>query len=95
MYKVVPAKQFIRSLRKLEHSGLFKGKALTNFNKAVNLLAQGKSLPISYRDHQLVGEWQDLRECHVKGDLLLVYQHRDDALILLLIDIGSHSQIFG
>ena len=35
-----------------------------------------------------------LRECHVKNDLLLVYQIKKQKLILLLIDLGSHQDVF-
>jgi len=47
------------------------------------------------RDHALSGEWHGYRECHIKGDLLLVYQIHDDVLVLVLVDIGSHPQLFG
>jgi len=59
------------------------------------LLVEGKSLPMSYADHQLSGELQQYRECHIKGNLLLEYEYRDDMLVLILVDIGSHSQLFG
>ncbi|ECC1461956.1 type II toxin-antitoxin system YafQ family toxin, partial [Campylobacter coli] len=47
-----------------------------------------------YKDHKLKGEFKELRECHVKPDLLLIYQKQDDKLILTCINIGSHSELF-
>lgn len=61
----------------------------------IDALASGKKLDARYLDHQLSGELEDYRECHIKNDLLLVYQKHDNILILLLVDIGSHSQLFG
>lgn len=37
------------------------------------------------------GNW----ECHIQPDWLLVWEQRDSELILLLIETGSHSYIFG
>ena len=69
--------------------------AAEDFKAIVSVLREGKRLPATYRDHALAGEFLGHRECHIKGDLLLVYQKDDIELIIDLIDIGSHSQIFG
>ena len=45
-----------------------------------------------YRDHALVGNWQDCRECHIKPDWLLIYQLKENELIL--VRTGSHSDLF-
>jgi len=44
------------------------------------------------RDHALVGEWKDHRDCHIKPDLVLIYQ-TPDAETLWLVRIGSHSEL--
>jgi mRNA interferase YafQ len=95
MYRLVKSKKFDRSFKKLDRSGKFKGVVEEKFKTAVNLLLAGKKLPASYRDHQLTGDAKQYRECHIKGDLLLLYEILDDVLILVLIDIGSHSELFG
>ena len=46
-----------------------------------------------YRDHDLSGDWQGYRECHIKPDLLLIYR-KTDAYTLRLARIGSHSELF-
>jgi mRNA interferase YafQ len=38
------------------------------------LLANDGPLPAESFDHELQGEWSDHRDCHVKGDLLMIYQ---------------------
>ena len=44
-----------------------------------------------YRDHALVGNWSDYRDCHLKPDLVLIYQITD--VDLTLIRLGSHSEL--
>jgi len=95
MYTVVLSRDFKRSFKKLQRSGTFSEAASKDYKYIIDLLVTGQSLPLIYRDHALVGEYLGYRECHIKGDLLLVYQILDDQLVLLLIDIGSHSYLFG
>jgi mRNA interferase YafQ len=33
-------------------------------------------------------------ECHVKPDWLLLWQQKENELILMLLDTGTHSDIF-
>jgi mRNA interferase YafQ len=61
----------------------------------VQILASGKKLDPRYKDHQTQGDFEGFRECHIRGDLLLIYKIEKDKLILVLINIGSHSELFG
>ena len=58
------------------------------------MLAHGQKLPERYRDHNLSGNYQSCRECHITPDWLLIYKIYDKELILLLNRIGSHSSLF-
>lgn len=49
-------------------------------------------LPERYRDHALSGDWSGYRDCHIKPDLVLIYEKPDDDT-LRLIRIGSHSEL--
>lgn len=88
---VFPSKQYRKSLRKVLKSGRVK---ITEIDRVVDLIASRKKLPIKYRDHQLSGEYTGFRECHIKPDLLLIYKIEKKLLILLLADVGSHSDLF-
>jgi len=57
-------------------------------------LSNNVSLPESCIDHALSGEWSGHRECHVRPDLLLVYE-KPDKDTLLLERLGSHAELFG
>jgi len=57
------------------------------------MIFQGKTLPAEYEDHELTGDWDGSRECHIGGDFLLVYQLSND--LVTFVDLGSHSELFG
>jgi len=60
--------------------------------KYVAALLASNSLPAEAKDHPLMGEYNNFREFHISGDLLIIYCIEDD--ILKLTRIGSHSQLF-
>jgi len=60
----------------------------------LNALANDTPLEGRHRDHDLSGDWNGYRECHIKPDLLLIYQKPDDDS-LRLARLGSHNELFG
>lgn len=93
MYQVIYYKTFEKSLRKLVKEGL-KENVQEEIKTVIKRIARGERLEISYRDHKLNGEFSAFRECHIRGDLLLVYQIIKKELVLVVIDIGTHSELF-
>lgn len=63
-------------------------------SRVVALLVADQDLPLSHRDHALIGDWSGYRECHLKPDLLLI-DCKPDAQTLRLARLGSHSDLFG
>ena len=59
----------------------------------IDALAAGEPLAEHYRDHLLIGDYADFRECHISPDWLLIYQATETELIL--VRTGSHSALFG
>lgn len=92
MYTVQYAKDFKRAWKRLKKSGNFHEE---HFRDALIFLRSGRPLPPNYRDHVLVGEYAGCRECHIRGGLLLVYEKHDDVLVLVMVDIGTHHELFG
>lgn len=62
--------------------------------KVITMLAEGKPLPLEYRDHPLSGDYSGCRECHIAPDWLLVYEIVERELLLYLTRTGTHSDIF-
>lgn len=61
----------------------------------LNELACGHTLESRYENHPLQGKYAGCFECHVRGDLLLVYEIDAPNDIVSVVDIGSHSELFG
>ena len=57
-------------------------------------LTNGMKLDEKYKDHLLTGDYGGFRECHITPDWLLVYQYREQELLLLLSRTGTHSDLF-
>ncbi len=91
MYKVHFANASRKSLKKLRKSGHFP-ETLTA--EVINTIASGKLLAPNYKNHRLKGEYAGCFECHVKSDLLLIYEIDENEKKLTIVDIGSHSDLF-
>jgi len=63
------------------------------FLEALTFLTSETPLPHKYQDHKLTGEWDGYRSCHIKPDLLLIYEQPDDET-LRLVRLGSHSELY-
>lgn len=69
-------------------------KNLDKLFEVVGILAEGGTLNPGYHDHELSGVYKGTRECHIEPDWLLIYEIRDDVLVLMLYRLGSHSELF-
>lgn len=47
-----------------------------------------------YRPHKLTGNLRGKWECHIKSNWLLVWEQYHDELLLIMIDTGTHSDLF-
>ncbi|MFZ2167758.1 MAG: type II toxin-antitoxin system YafQ family toxin [Minisyncoccia bacterium] len=90
MLSIRTATKFRKSLKKLLKSGSFESKKL---EEVVDLLSCEEKLDKNHKDHSLTGDMSDYRECHLEFDLLLIYKTEDDCLVL--VNIGTHSDLFG
>ena len=87
-YKIETSKKFKKQFKKL-----FSQNA--NFVlEIIEKLSNGEVLEQKYNDHKLKGNYSEYRECHIKPDLLLIYQRQEKILILTCIYVGSHSELF-
>lgn len=91
MYKIVYTNRMKKDVRRLQK----RGKNLSKLIDVLNLLQIGEILPENYCDHQLNGDLKDFRECHIESDWLLIYQIRENELILSATATGTHADLFG
>ncbi|KAA9371100.1 type II toxin-antitoxin system YafQ family toxin [Ochrobactrum quorumnocens] len=80
---------------KRERKGRYRSTLEADLFDVMDMLSSDAVLPEKYRDHALTGDWKDHRDCHIKPDLVLIYQKTDDdeLLILQLVRLGSHSEL--
>ena len=95
-------------MRFVKHSNAFKrsyalmkkrGKNTRKIQEAIRLLAHDLPLPISYKDHPLIGNFSGFRDIHIEPDWILIYRKNDDSIEhpegeLLLEITGTHSDLF-
>lgn len=92
------------SMRRIERTTRFKrdyrresrGRHRTSLDAVLvpvmKALAADRPLGRRHHDHSLSGNWSDHRDCHVKPDLILIYQ-KPDPETLRLVRLGSHSEL--
>jgi mRNA interferase YafQ len=88
MLRLVRTNQFKRDYKRARK----RGYEIAKLVEVITMLASEEMLPKKYRDHALLGEYKDCRECHIEPDWLLLYQWRGDELFL--IRTGTHSDLF-
>lgn len=87
----------------IKYSGRFKKNYKLAQKRGLNVnllkdiiikLGNGVILEEKYKDHALKGKWEGFRECHVQPDWLLIYLVENDILTLILVDTGTHADLF-
>jgi len=91
MRTIKQSSQFKRDLKR-EAKGPYRRALASDFVAIVATLADDLPLAEKYRDHALSGDWKDYRDCHVKPDLVLIYQ-KPDGHTLRLVRLGSHAEL--
>lgn len=90
-YTIIYSNRFEKSLKKSYRRGL----DIERLREVLRLLENGEKLPPKYKAHKLVGKYSGAWECHIRPDWLLVWEQNDTELILLLVETGTHADIFG
>lgn len=72
-----------------------RGYNMKEIAEIIFKLANDEILEERYHDHSLEGNWEEHRELHIRSDWLLIYQKKDNLLILELSRTGTHSDLFG
>ena len=86
--------QFTTQLKKDWKLAKKQNKNLDKLFEVIEPLATGGVLDAKHRDHDLSGDYKGTRECHVEPDWLLIYERRDNVLVLMLYRLGTHSELF-
>lgn len=91
MYEIILTNRFKKSLRKIKRTNKHN---VSHIKKLVGDIADDKKLDTKFKNHKLHGDLSKLRECHIKPNLLLIYEKDKKGHTLVLVDIGSHNELF-
>jgi len=90
MYQIKPTSKFQKDLKRVQR----RGYDISLFTNVLKKLAAGEPLPEKCRDHELIGNYKNCRECHITPDWILIYEIYENELILYLTRTGTHSDLF-
>lgn len=90
MYQIRRSTKFRKDVKRCKK----QNKDMDKFKKIHELLSKGKKLPIKNQDHNLGGDWNGFRECHIEPDWLLIYRKDNKKKILEYARMGSHADLF-
>ncbi len=89
MWELQYSTQFKKDLKRIKHDQA----KIDALQTVLNQLANEGFVDISYRPHMLSGEYSGCLECHVQNDFLLIWMD-DEAKVIKLVRVGSHSELF-
>ena len=90
MYELIYTGQFKKSFKLCVRRGL----DIKAFTTVLDILQEKGQLPAEYRPHKLAGKYKGCWECHIQSDWLLIWKIEDCQLRLILVDTGTHSDLF-
>ena len=89
-YSIEYSGQFKKSLKLCKKRGL----QIALLQEIITILADCGKLPAKYKPHVLSGKYAGVWECHIQPNWLLLWKQNDYELTLLLLDTGTHSDLF-
>jgi len=93
MFNLIPTNQFKKDLKTVSKRSLKNVPLITEFLEKLQI--QGaEGIDRKYRPHKLSGNYKDNWEAHIKPDLLIIWLEVTEEMEIILIRIGSHSDLF-
>ena len=89
-YQLQVTGQFKQDLKRCKKRGL----PMQKLWEVIGRLLNGETLEKKYRAHVLTGDRKGQWECHIEPNWLLIWEVRDEQLILVMLNTGTHSDLF-
>ena len=90
-YELHVTGEFKQNLKRCKKRGL----PMDELWRVVDKLLNGEPLEERYHPHILTGDRKGQWECHIQPDWLLIWEQHDFELILVMLNTGTHSDLFG
>jgi len=93
MFEIVASTKFLKDLKLLKKRSLNDFRLLQN---VITILANKGHMGLDkkHKAHKLSGSYKGYWECHVKPDLLLIWDENEQINLLELVRTGTHSDLF-
>ena len=86
--------RFTNQFKKDYKMALKRGYDMSEFEMIVNKLRNREKLDSKYKDHQLANNWKNHRDFHLHPDLVVIYCIKETEIILEMVRMGSHADLF-
>ena len=90
MYTIKFTGEFKRQMMMCER----RGYDMELLREVIHILSTEGKLPETYLPHQLHGDRKGQWECHIQANWLLVWKQYDQELVLVMLNTGTHSDLF-
>ena len=93
MFEIVTSTKFLKDLKLLKKRS---DKDFKLLQQLITTLAEKGHLGLhkKHKTHKLTGNYKGYWECHVKPDLLLIWDENEQINLLELVRTGTHSDLF-
>lgn len=88
MLKPAYTKQFAKDIKRMQR----RRKSQEKIKEIIKKLINEERLSPYHKDHKLIGNYKDRRECHIEPDWLLIYKISSAEIIFERT--GTHSDLF-
>ena len=90
-YKLLTTHQFEKDLKRCKKRGL----PMDKLKKVINELVTKGRVPTQFRPQLLHSNRDGQWECHIQPDGLLIWEQNNTELTLLMMNTGTHADLFG
>lgn len=71
------------------------GLPMEKLKEIIRELVASRRVPGKFKPHLLHGNRNGQWECHIQPDWLLIWEQNDKELTLLMLNTGTHTDLFG
>ena len=88
--KVKVSSRYKKDLKRIANNP----KLVSELTDVIVTLSCDIPLDAKYCDHPLHNDWEGFRDCHIRPDIVLIYQKYGDVIKFLKLErVGSHSEL--
>ena len=89
MLELYQKSTFKKQIKKYKHDK----KLMHEIAVVIDILINEQQIPKKYKNHKLIGNYDDMMELHVRPDELLIYFKIEHESVTL-VAFGSHAELF-